>query len=35
MSVITRSGEKLRAAVGHRLGLMPMRGEKVAEQLDV
>ena len=41
MSVITRSGAKLArrvervAAVGHRLGLMAVRREQVAEQLDV
>ena len=41
ISVITRSGEKLArrvervAAVGHRLGLVAVRGEQVAEQLDV
>ena len=40
MSVMTRSGEAARrvqriAAVGHRLGLMAVRREQVAEQLDV
>ena len=41
MSVITRSGSKARAASSATrlsvtaFGLMPMRGEQVAEQLDV